>query len=206
MSYFISRLILKLFFKIYLRMRVYGRENIPKNGAFILASNHVSYLDPPVLGCACPRPLNYMAKEELFRNWAFGALLRSYHVFPVRRGEGDPGAIKEAMRRLKAGGILLVFPEGTRSETGQIQKAQVGIGYLGLMAGVPILPAYVEGAREVLPRGAKGIRPAAVSVYFGKMIEPSRLKFSGDKREASQQLADYVVEEIVKIQREKGVV
>lgn len=196
MAYFIVRNIVLLLFKIILRFKVYGKENVPKKGAFILASNHVSHLDPPALSCASPRVLHFMARHDLFNNWAFGALIRSLNAFPVKREGRDFGTLKDAVRRLKTGQVLLIFPEGTRSETGQIQTAQAGVGFLSIMANVPILPAYVKGTNKAMPKGARFIKPSAVSVYFGNVVEPQKLELSSIRKEACQQLADYVLNEI----------
>lgn len=199
MAYFIVRNFLKLFFKIVMGFKVYGVENVPKKGGFILAGNHVSHLDPPALASACPRVLHFMARHTLFNNRVLGWIIGSCNSFPVRRGEVDLGAIKEAVRRLKNGKVLLIFPEGTRSQNGEIQAAQPGVGYLSLMAGVPILPAYVKGTDEAMPRGTRKIKSVRVSVYFGNMVEPQKLGLPADRRQASQQLADHVVEEIKRL-------
>lgn len=199
MFYLIIRLIVLLFFKIVFRFKVYGRENVPKNKAFILASNHVSHLDPPGLAVASPRVLYFMARHDLFNNRAFGSLIRALNAFPVKRGGIDPGAFKEAVKRLKNGQVLLIFPEGKRSLTGKLGQAHPGIGFLSIAADVPVLPAYIKGTREALPVGARFIKPKQVSVYFGRIIEPKKLTFSSNKKEAYEQLANYVLSEIKRL-------
>lgn len=196
MLYIIFRFILFLFFKTVLGLKVYGAENVPKKGTFLVASNHVSYLDPPLVGVACPRVLNFMARHDLFTNRAFGWLLKSVNVFPVKRNQADYGALKEGIRRLKEGKALVLFPEGTRSETGEIGKAAPGTGLLSLMTEVPILPAYVKGTDRALPKGAKLMRARPVSVHFGNLVDVRKLKLPEDRKEASQQLSDYVIDEI----------
>lgn len=202
MMYFIVRNSIKLFLKIYMGFRVYGADKVPKKGAFILAGNHVSHIDPPAFASASPRPLHFMARHTLFENRALGWLIGSCNSFPVKRDEGDVGALKEAIRRLKRGSALLIFPEGTRSVTGEIQKAEPGVGYLSLMTGVPILPAYVKGTNEALPKGAKRIIRMPISVYFGGLVVPQKLDLSNDRRQAAQEVADRVVEEIRKLEKE----
>ena len=204
MAYFIVRNFLKLFLIIFTGFRVYGAGNVPRKGGFILAGNHVSHLDPPALASASPRVLHFMARDTLFNNRVLGWIIGSCNSFPVRRGEADLGAIKEAVRRLKNGKVLLIFPEGTRSQSGEIQAAQPGIGYLSLMAGVPILPAYVKGTDEAMPKGAQSIKRVRISVYFGNMVEPQKLGLSSDRRQASQQLADHIVEEIKRLGEAKN--
>lgn len=157
-------------FKILFRVKAYGKKNIPKYGAFILASNHVSNLDPVVLGIACPRKLHYMAKKELFSNAFSSWLMYHVNVFPVKRNSVDFSAIREAIKRLKSGGGLLLFPEGSRRLTGALSEPEPGVGFLAAKLDIPVVPAFVKGTEWVLPRGAKFIRPKKISVYFGEQI------------------------------------
>jgi 1-acyl-sn-glycerol-3-phosphate acyltransferase len=152
---------------LYLPTTVKGGKNIPKRGGFILACNHVSYLDPVIFGISCPRPLNYMARESLFENRLFGWLLARVNVFPIRRYSADIGAIKEALRRLKIGGGLLLFPEGTRSSDGRIGEGLEGVGFLARKSNSPVIPAFIKGTAEAMPKGAKFVKPARLTVVFG---------------------------------------
>lgn len=196
MAYWIAKTLFELFFKIAMGLRIYGIENVPPKGAFILASNHASYLDPPLLAVGCPRTLHFMARHSLFDNRVFSILLKTLNVFPVRRGQADMGALKEAIKFLKKGEGLVIFPEGTRSITGEIQRGKRGIGYLAVAGEVPILPVYVKGTADALPRGARALKKARVSVYFGKIIDTSRLKLSEEMIVAYQEISDYVISEI----------
>jgi 1-acyl-sn-glycerol-3-phosphate acyltransferase len=157
--------------RIYLNLKVYGAVHVPKKGGFLVAANHASYLDPVIIGVACPRDLNYMARHDLFRNAAFAELLRQLHVFPVKRATADISAIKEAIRRVHRGGGLLLFPEGSRTNDGNLQQAQAGIGFLAAKLGVPVVPAYVKGTYQSFPKGSKRIKSAPVTVRFGKAID-----------------------------------
>jgi 1-acyl-sn-glycerol-3-phosphate acyltransferase len=210
MMYFLVRNFVKLFFMIFMGFKVKGRQKVPKEGAFILAGNHVSHLDPPALSAASPRILYFMARHTLFDNRLFGWLIGSCNAFPVRRGEADMGAMKKAIRLLKSGKPLLIFPEGTRSETGDMNRAQPGMGYLSLMSGAPVLTAYVDGTQEAMPKGTHGIKLKKISVYSGDLIDPGTLGLPDDKKEAAQRLSEYVIEEIkklgdtVKKQKSKG--
>jgi 1-acyl-sn-glycerol-3-phosphate acyltransferase len=112
MMYFLVRNFVKLFFTIFMGFRVKGARKVPPKGAFILASNHVSHLDPPALASASPRILYFMARHTLFDNRLFGWLIGSCNAFPVRRGEADMGAMKKAIRLLMSGKPLLYFPKG----------------------------------------------------------------------------------------------
>lgn len=170
MVYIFLRALSLLIYKVAFRFRAYGLENIPKKGAFILASNHVSYLDPIALGIACPRPLNYMARHDLFFNPFFGWLLRHVRSFPLKRDTADLSAIKKALCCLEAGEPLVLFPEGSRRMEQVSDEPQAGIGFLALKSGAPVIPACIKGTDVALPKGAKFIKPTKVSVHFGEQI------------------------------------
>lgn len=170
MVYRVLRSISVLIFKILFRIKVFGKTNLPKNGGFILASNHTSYLDPIALGVACPRKLNFMAKEELFFNPAFACFMSALGAFPVRRNSADLSALKEAMRRLKRGEVLTLFPEGSRRSDSVSAEPYPGIGFLAAKLNVPVIPAYIQGSNYALPKQAKFIKATQISVYFGKQI------------------------------------
>lgn len=175
MLYSFARLVLILIFKSLFYFKVEGAENIPPKGGFILASNHTSYLDPLVLGSACRRKLNFMARDNLFSNPIFSSILSAVGAFPVKRNSADLGALKEAMRRLKKGLPLTLFPEGSRQGGGVFSKdPQPGIGFLAAKLEIPVVPAFIKGTQAALPRGAKFIRRAKISVYFGKQINIER--------------------------------
>ena len=168
--YHFFRLILISLSKIFLWLEVSGRTNIPKKGGFILASNHLSNLDPMILGVACYRELNFMAKEDLFRNGFFGRLISTVGAFPVKRDYGDVSAFKEAISRLKRGCALVIFPEGTRNQNTKNVQAQPGIGLLSSKANCPILPVFISGTDKAMPPGFRFIRPAKVKVKFGRLL------------------------------------
>jgi 1-acyl-sn-glycerol-3-phosphate acyltransferase len=189
MWYKIGKMFLWPWFLFYMRLEIKGKENVPKNEGFILVSNHVSNLDPIALGLACPGNLNFMAKEELFSNPFFGWILRKVNCFPLRRKGADLAAIREAMRRVNRGGGLLIFPEGTRSSDGKLGKGQEGVGFLVDKLNVPVIPAYVSGTLEAMPKGRAFARPIKISVRFGKQIPLER-------RVAYSDVADKVMQAI----------
>lgn len=129
--------------------RVAGLEHLPRSGAYIVAGNHISVLDPPLLGSALPVEAAFIAKAELFRNPLFGALLRSYNALPVRRGEPDRGAIEHALTVLRGGRALVMFPEGTRDRQARIRRAKPGLGLFAVHTGLPIVPAYIVGTNRL---------------------------------------------------------
>src|SRR5579863_3703731 len=127
----------------YFPYKAYQTGNIPRHGAFILASNHISNLDPVVLGICSVRRLNFMAKVELFKG-LLGFVLTRLGAFPVKRGESDFGAMREALKRLKIGRVILIFVEGTRRIGNEPSKAQAGVGFLAMKSGVPIVPVFLQ--------------------------------------------------------------
>jgi 1-acyl-sn-glycerol-3-phosphate acyltransferase len=161
---------------LFFGFKVRGAGHIPKKGGFILVSNHVSFLDPVCLGLASPRDLNFMARETLFRNPVFGFLISRVNAFPLKRNSADIGALKEGINRVKAGGALLIFPEGTRARNGASESVKSGIGFLVTKYNFPVFPAHIQGTEIALPRGARALRRARISVCFGRQvsIDPER--------------------------------
>lgn len=171
MLYDFLRLLSALIFKTFFCFQVKGAKNIPKKGGFILASNHASYLDPVALGAACPRRLNFMARDDLFNIPLFGRLIAAVGAFPVKREAGDLRALKEAMRRVKDDKALALFPEGRREFAAAgfaLLAPRPGIGFLVAKLNVPVIPAFIKGTANALPRGAKFIRAGKIVVYFGQ--------------------------------------
>ncbi|HVP36093.1 MAG TPA: lysophospholipid acyltransferase family protein [Terriglobales bacterium] len=125
-------------------MEKQGRENIPAQGAVLIASNHVAYLDPPLIGSSSPREFYYMAKKELFDNSLLGWLIDKYNAIPISRGSFDREGIEKATEVLKQGNALLVFPEGTRSKDGILREPKLGVAKLALETGAPIVPARID--------------------------------------------------------------
>ncbi|MDD5006055.1 MAG: lysophospholipid acyltransferase family protein [Candidatus Omnitrophica bacterium] len=163
-----------IIFKLFFRFKIEGAENVPSQGAFILASNHSSYLDPPILAAACyrcgRRKLNFLAKEELFYNKWFSLLIRNLRAFPVKRGKGDIGAIKESIRKIRNGEPLLIFPEGERSPDGSIKEGFPGIALLATKTKIPIIPAFITGAENTLSVKSKAVKFCKLGVRFGRPL------------------------------------
>ncbi|HQO57451.1 MAG TPA: lysophospholipid acyltransferase family protein [Candidatus Omnitrophota bacterium] len=169
MVYWGSYFIIKLFSKIFFPFTTEGRKHIPSQGSYIFASNHLSYLDPLIIGLSVWRRISYMAKKSLFTNPLLGWFLRQVGTFPIRRGEPDIAALREALRRLKNGSPLLLFPQGTRLETGGV-KAQPGVGFLVAKSQVPIIPVFIQGSDHVLPPGARWFKRHPIRVRFGPPV------------------------------------
>jgi len=169
MHYWLTRWVAVFIFKVFFKGRVIGRQNIPLTGGFILASNHLSFLDPVVMGIASPRKLSYMARDSLFRNFWFGLLIRLYNAFPVRRGSPDRGALKDAQDRLARGQGLLMFPEGSRSADFR-GNPKAGVGFLACRMQVPVIPAFIQGTDKALPKGGRWLRRFPITVFLGSPL------------------------------------
>lgn len=143
--YWFCWIVLRVYFVVFLRIRVQGQENIPRNGPVILCSNHVSWLDPLLLGAMGPRRLFYMTKAEAFASPLAALILRTVGAFPVRRHTADRGAIRKALELLHRGKTVALFPEGTRSRTGSLGKAEPGAALLALWSESDVLPVAICG-------------------------------------------------------------
>jgi 1-acyl-sn-glycerol-3-phosphate acyltransferase len=144
---------------------VRGRDRIPRSGGLIVASNHVSFWDPPLVGTAAMRELHFLAKEELFRVPVMGALIRAYNAIPIRRGVADLSGLSRAIEVLKQGRALIMFPEGSRMRDGELHPARPGVGMLAVNADCHIVPCYISGSR----RPAKFLlRRERLRVWFGE--------------------------------------
>jgi 1-acyl-sn-glycerol-3-phosphate acyltransferase len=187
--YWFIKAILYIFFKVFNRLEVVGSENVPGEGGVIVAANHVSYLDPPLMGVALKRQATYMAKEGLFKIPILGAVIRLFSV-PIRRGRPQPSTIKEAVNRLKKGELIVMFPEGSRSTDGNILDAKRGIGVIAAISRIPVVPTLIKGTEKALPVGARVLRPAKITVIFGNPIVT-------DNKETDKQFQDRISRDIM---------
>ncbi len=183
------RTIARFIYPLLARVRVVGRENVPKEGAFIIASNHLAWMDVPLVPSFLKRKVVYMAKEELFYGKA-GWIVRFLGAFPVKRGEADRQSLRAADTQIKAGKIFMIFPEGTRSKIHQLGKGHVGLGMIALRAGVPVIPVAVWGSEYIFNKW----RPR-VTISYGK---PLHLAPKGNKitREDIEEATDEVMRAI----------
>ncbi|WP_240377092.1 lysophospholipid acyltransferase family protein [Bacillus piscicola] len=143
--YALGKFICQVFFFLFMRVEAKGQENIPTEGPVLICSNHLSNLDPPLVGSFMKRPLNFMAKEELFGAPLLGKLLPYINAFPIKRGTGDRQALRKGLGILKEGKVLCLFPEGTRSKTGEIGKGLSGSGFFALRSEAVVIPAVIIG-------------------------------------------------------------
>lgn len=171
----IVRFLAFLLFKIYCRLEIYGRTNIPRQGGFILAGNHASFLDPPLLGAACPRIVSFVAKEALFQYPLFGRFITALNAFPIKTHSADIGSLRLAMSKLQQGKALVLFPEGGRSPDGQLTAPLAGVGLLAAKTNVPIIPAFIQGSDRAMSVHSNLIKPKKIRVYFGPAIWPDKI-------------------------------
>ena len=155
-------------------LKVDGLEHIPPQGGAIIACNHQSYLDPILMNVRLRRPLSYIAKSELFQNPLMNALLRAVGAFPVHQGQGDVGAMRRSIQRLREGWLLNIYPEGARTPDGEIGEIQRGIALIDRRAHVPVIPAVIVGAFEAWPIFRCFPRTHPVRIRFGPAMQAIR--------------------------------
>jgi 1-acyl-sn-glycerol-3-phosphate acyltransferase len=192
-----STRLFKLFLLVWNRLRIRGIENIPLTGGVLMASNHASFLDPPVAGVGYRgRPIHFMARNTLW-NSRFGSWwMEKVGCIPVSRGTGDVKALKLTIRALKEGKAVSMFPEGTRTEDGELQKAKGGIGFIIEKSGCIVVPAYIDGTFRAYPKGAKLIKPTKVTITYGKPITQDDFQALGSGRAAYDKHAALIMQRI----------
>ncbi len=191
--YFIGRIILWPIYKLMFFFKVNGRENIPKNGAYIICSNHLSNHDPIMLGVSLRRQIYYMAKAELFKNPIGGQVIRWLGAFPVNRGAGDGKAINEAEEVVKKGRLLGIFIEGTRSKTGEFLRPKSGAAIIAHQMDVPVIPICIT------PKNKQYRIFQRVTVSIGKPMTPQELGLNKGTPEEFRNASRTVMNEIKKM-------
>jgi 1-acyl-sn-glycerol-3-phosphate acyltransferase len=184
MLYTLGKSLFYCYFKIVNRVEVIGRENVPKDSGLLACSNHISALDPPLLGTMFPRKVHFMAKAELFKNGFLGNIIRSLGAFPVKRGLGDKQALRNGLKLLADQKVLGIFPEGTRSKDGQLQKGLAGSGFFALKSEGEVVPCAIVGSYAPFKK---------VKIIFGKPVPLDDLK---DQKGATQLATDRIMEHI----------
>lgn len=181
-------------------LQVFGRENIIEDGPALIASNHQSFLDPPLVGSCLHREIYYLARKTLFDIPLLGKLLPHLCVVGVDRDGADMSALKAVIRLVKNGDCTIVFPEGTRTHDGTLQPARGGLGLIVAKTLAPVVPVRIFGAFDAYPRGAKFPRRAPVTVVFGKPVRFTKADIAGDPRDVYQRISDTVMARIAAIE------
>jgi len=195
MFYRIAYYMIKLVSICFFPLRVTGRENIPARGAFILASNHISNIDPFAIGLAAYRTISYMAKDTLFKNRVAAFFLSLVQAYPIRRESSDIRSLRETFRRLKSGMPVLVFPQGSRETVRGAGKVYTGVGFLAVKTGAPVIPVFISNSDKVLPPKARFFRRGLVHIRFG-----APCSFSAD--EDYDTAANVIMSEVQKLAAE----
>jgi len=179
--------------------KVIGAANVPRSGQLIVCPNHSATLDPPMVPAFLPRGDSWsMAKSEYFRKPLTAFIFRCYQAFPVVRHTADRAALKKSFDLLKAGHVLVMYPEGTRIESGVLAKPESGAGFIAQKAACPVVPVALTGTRECLPKGARWPRRTPVTITFGKPFMVATRRPDGS-RVSHQEASDAIMTAIAEL-------
>jgi 1-acyl-sn-glycerol-3-phosphate acyltransferase len=204
--YFIGWSFFRICYATFFRCRVFHPERVPLEGPVILASNHASFLDPPLVGSGVKRGINYLARESLFRFPGIGWLLRNWNAVPVDRDGGGAKGLKMILERLLDGGAIILFPEGTRTKDGKLQPARSGIGLTVIKSTAAVVPVRVFGTYEAFGRHMKIPLPHRIAVKYGQPLMFERLRAEARVcskarlKEIYQEVADEIMHAIAKLE------
>lgn len=169
----------KIYMKLRYKITVKGLENVPASGPVIITSTHISDMDPPLVAVTSKRQLAFFAKEELFKIPVLGFIISRLNAFPVSRGKSDRAALKKSVEVLEDGNMLLIFPEGTRSKTGELGEFQEGASFIAMKANAQIVPTAITGKYD---------RKNGVTITYGEPIDIKALSDEGVKRKEMTQI------------------
>jgi 1-acyl-sn-glycerol-3-phosphate acyltransferase len=196
--YWLIVALFRYYFSSYHSLRIEGSENMPKSGGALFVSNHTSFFDPPALACGSERSLDFLARKTLFNHPFFSKIIRDLNAIPVDQDNPDMAGLKNIIKRLRNGRVVVLFPEGARSYDGQLLPGQPGIGLVIEKAAVPVVPARFFGMNKAWPRGGSPTIFTPVTLVVGKPFIATSDK--EDKRERFQDLSDQVMDAIAAIQ------
>ncbi len=200
--YWLVRNALFIFYKVLFRFRYFGSANVPGKKdprGVILAPNHASYLDPPAIGVSLGRRVTFLAKDYLFKHGFVGWILRGIGAYPIKSDSGnDFRSIRDLVRILKRGACVAIFPEGTRSADGSLREPEGGIGFLAMKSGAWVVPAYIQGSYEAMPRGTSGVRMKPVKIFYGEAFLATEERF-GIESGAYMAVSRHIMDEIRKL-------
>ncbi len=204
-AYYVGWSFYRCLFATYFRWRVYHPERVPMTGPVVLASNHQSFLDPPLVGSGVKRDINYMARQSLFTHPIAAWALHAVNAVPVDRDGGGAAGLKAILDRLKSGGGIVLFPEGTRSKDGNLQPARSGIGLVVAKSTAPVVPIRVFGTFDAQWKRIKLLRPPRIAIKYGRPLLFEKLRAEAKDcskirlKEIYQEIADEIMAEIAKM-------
>lgn len=184
MLYKVGKFLCSIIFRPVYKVKTYGKEKVPKEGPVIICSNHISNLDPVIVGITSPRSIHFMAKEELFKYRSIAWILKNVNAFPVKRGFRDRNALRKGLAVLQENHALGLFPEGTRSKDGQVKKGLAGAGFFALRSGAPVVPCAIVGPYQKF-------KP--LHIIFGEPIDIQNLI---EQEASAQEVTDRIMAEI----------
>ena len=182
--YSFARAVVNSIFRPLYRIEVIGLEAFPKDGGVLLCTNHIDNFDPPVVGITCPRPVVFMAKEELFKTPIIGPLVTNLNAFPVKRGFSDREALRKALSTLKENKVLGLFPEGHRSKTGELGKGLSGAGFFALRSNAHVVPCAIIGPYKPFKK---------LKVIYG---EPIDMKVYRENKASADEVTEVIMNNI----------
>lgn len=198
MLYYIGRSFFRALLTTRYGWQVTGTENVPPSGPVILAANHISYLDPPLLGSALQRPVYFMAKAELFEIPVFGPILRRVHAFPVVRGTADRRAIRRSLELLEQGEVVALFPEGTRNREADLLPPQGGIALIALRSNAVVIPTGISGTSKPDRNFYRPTQRPWVRIHFGPPVQLDDLRGERAGKAAIEQASRRVMDSIAR--------
>ncbi len=196
LMYRFVRGVVAVFCRLYLRMSVEGRSNLPTEGAYIISPVHRSYIDTLIAGAANTNRMRYLAKDSLWRSRPLGWFVSSLGGFPVARGTADREALRRCIEVIEQGEPLVLFPEGERKSGPTVQPLFDGAAYVASKTGVPIVPIGIGGSERAMPKGKNFIRPYKVHVIIGTPLRPRRDESGKVPRAAVKELSEQLHTEI----------
>ncbi len=200
--YGISHAIVEIVYQICFRGEISGLENLPKSGGYIVAANHASLLDPPIVGLYLPRQVQFFARQTLWKPGFAAWWLNSVGCIPVDRdGGGDFGALKNVLKALKDGRVVILFPEGTRSPDGRLRSPKPGVGFIACKSQAPVVPARIFGSSDAFGRGGR-LRPGVpVAVTYGRPLLPADYDNPNAGRDRPMHAAEKIMSAIAALER-----
>ncbi|MCJ7471805.1 MAG: 1-acyl-sn-glycerol-3-phosphate acyltransferase [Actinobacteria bacterium] len=195
----LTQYVLKVIFTILYRTNIKGLDKIPRNGKYLICSNHISYIDPVLIGAYIPRFTYFMAKRELFSFSFISNLVTFFNSFPVNRDLINRATFNTSINILKNENILCLFPEGTRSVDGKIGEGKKGVGLISFLSGAPIIPMVIFGSNKIIQKPHKRIFFPKIKMAIGDTIDTARIIKENDRKDAIQIIVDETMRSLKKL-------